>query len=202
MPSEVGWFDRLESRAPQLFIVGAALYAVLVGNRILATYVGQSFPEATVFATVATILIPLGMLGLYPSLSVQRPYLARVAAAVAVIPAIGWSIVLLGGVLEATGILTEAPGLLALTPFVAIIGGYVAYALHGITVLLADIHPRAVGVLFLVAAPVYPLFLTILSGVPVFVANGIVTLCILGVGLSLRTSEPSAGVEASTESIA
>lgn len=200
MASETGRLRWLEANAANLFLLGGALYAVLVANRILATYTGTSFPQATVFATVAGILIPLGLLGLYPALVERRPYLSPVAAAVAVVPILAWSLVLVGNVLDATGVLTEAPGPLGLTPFVAMITFHLAFALHGVTVLLADVNPKAVGVLMLVTAIVFPLWMTVLSGLPSFVGNGVSLVTFLGIGLLLRNAGlPTDGVDTPAE---
>lgn len=196
MSSERGWFGLLEAKAPTLFLVGGALYAVLVANRILGTYTGTSFSLASTFAWAGTVLVPLGLLGLYPALVERRPYLARVAAGVAVILALSSSIVAVGESIEAAGLLSEAPGPLALTPFVAIISMYLGFALFGIATLLADVHPKAVGILMLVNASVYPLFMTILSGLPVYVANGVNLVAFLAIGLTLLTADlPTDGIE-------
>ncbi len=197
MPSETGTFSTLEEHVPKLFLVGAALYAVFVASEILATYSGTSIPQDTTFASAATVLIPLGLLGLYPALVERRPYLTRVAAVLVVVAAICWAIIVLGaGILEPTGVLTEPPGPLALAPLVGLATLYPAYALFGITVLLADVHPKAVGVLLLVAAVSVPLVRIVLTGVPSFIPNVVNLLAYIGVGVTLLTAGvPTDGVE-------
>lgn len=193
-------FDWFEAKAPILFLVGAALYAVFVASEILATYNGTPIPQDTTFASAATVLIPLGLLGLYPALVERRPYLSRVAAVLAVIGAISWSIVFVGGgILEPTGILTEAPGPLALSPFVGMATTHLAFALFGITVLLVDIYPKAIGVFLLVAA-VGPFLLGLLTGLPSFVGNLVNLVMFLGIGVVLLTAGvPTAEVEPPAE---
>lgn len=197
MPSETGTFSTLEEHVPKLFLVGAALYAVFVASEILATYSGTSIPQDTTFASAATVLIPLGLLGLYPALVERRPYLTRVAAVLVVVAAICWAIIVLGaGILEPTGVLTEPPGPLVLAPLVGLATLYPAYALFGITVLLADVHPKAVGVLLLVAAVSVPLVRIVLTGVPSFIPNVVNLLAYIGVGVTLLTAGvPTDGVE-------
>lgn len=185
MASETDRLRLLEAKAPHLFLVGGALYAVLVVNRVLSTYTGTSFPQATIFAWVATILIPLGLLGLYPALVQRRPYLSRVAAGLTVIPIICSAIVAVGELIKAAGLLSEAPGALRMLPFVGIVSFYLVMALFGITTLLADTYPKAVGILMLVTASVFPLFFIVLSSLPAFIGNTVNLLVYLGIGIVL-----------------
>lgn len=197
MASETGRFRTLEEHAPELILVGAALYAVFVASEILVTYSGTSIPQDTTFASLATILIPLGLLGLYPGLAKRRPYLSRVSAVLIVIAALCWTILVVGaGILEPLGVLTEPPGPLALTPFVGMATLYIGYALFGITFLLADIHPKAVGGLLLVAAVSVPLVWFVLTGLPNFTANVVNLLVYVAIGyILLTTGAPTDGVE-------
>ncbi len=197
MASEAGRLRTLEEYAPELILVGAVLYAVFVASEILVTYSGTSIPQDTTFASVGGNLVVLGLLGLYPVLVERRPYLSRAAAVLAVIAVISWSIVVLGtGILKPLGILTETPGPLALTPLVGMATLYSAYALLGIAVLLVDVHPRAVGVLLLVAAVSVPLVRLVLTGLPNFAANVVNLLAYIGIGVVLLTADvPTDGVE-------
>jgi len=201
MASETGKLRTLEANVSKLFLVGAALYAVFVASEILTTYKGTSIPQAETFASLATILIPLGLLGLYPVLVKRRPYLSRAAAVLIVIATLCWSILVVGaGILEPAGILTEPPGPLALTPFVGMTTLYLGYAVFGITVLLADAHPTVVGILLLVAAVVIPLFFTILSGLPLFIGNIVNLVAYLAIGfIFLTAGVPTDGAETSVE---
>jgi len=177
----------LEAKAPILFLTGGALYTVFVGNIVLSTFAGTSVALADTAAWVAWVLILLGTLGLYPALVERRPYLARAAAGLSVVPLVCSTIVAVGTLVEAAGILSEAPGPLGLAPFVAIFTFYPVMALLGIAVLLTDVHPRAVGVLMLVLASGFPLFWTVLSSLPAHVSNGVDLVLYLGIGLALLT---------------
>jgi hypothetical protein len=204
MASETGWLESIEAKAPELFLAAGGLYVVFVVNRILSTYTGTSFTYAEVFAWVSWIVLGFGLLGLYPALVERRPYLSRVAAFVLVVPVVCSAIVAVGiGILEPTGILTEAPGLLGLAPFAAIVTMYVALALFGIAALLADVHPKPVGGLMLAIALLYPLWMTVLNSVPTFVANGIDLIAYLAIGVLLLTADlPTDGAEPPAESVA
>lgn len=201
MAAETGRLRTLEEYAPELILVGAVLYAVFVVSEILVTYSGTSIPQDTTFASVGGNLVVLGLLGLYPVLVRRRPYLSRAAAVLAVVAVISWSIVVLGtGILKPLGILTEPPGPLALTPIVGMVTLYSAYALLGIDVLLVDIHPRAVGVLLLVAAVSVPLVRLVLTGLPNFAANVVNLLAYIAIGVVLLNAEiPADGVEPPAE---
>lgn len=201
MVSETGRLAWFEANAAKLFLAGGVLYAVFLANQILATYTGTSFQFAETFAWTATILFPLGLLGLYPDLVERRPYLSRVAAVVAVVLAVSSIVAAVGvGILRPAGILTEAPGPLALTPLVGIGTLYLSFGLFGTTALLADVHPKAIGILMVVTASVSPLFMTVLSGLPQFLANVINVVAYLGIGLILLTAGlPTYGVEPAAE---
>ena len=188
MPSETGHLESLEAKAPILFLVGGALYAVFVANSVLTTYTGTSFSEANTFAQIGKAFIMVGTIGLFPTLATERPYLARAAAVVAAIPAIGWAFVGMVGIAEAVGLISGHPDP-AFVPFVLLITKNLAFVLFGVTVLATDIHPKVIGVLLLVWASLLPLWMTVLSGVPIFVGDIIGLLVTLGVGVALLKAD-------------
>lgn len=190
MASETSRFSVLEAYAPQLILVGAVLYAVFVASEILVTYTGTAIPQDTTFASIGGNLVVLGLLGLYPVLAERRPYLARAAAVLAIIAVIAWSIVILGtAILEPFGIVTDPPDAVVLLPLVGMATLYSAYALLGIAVLLDDDHPRAIGVLLLVATVSVPLVRVLLTGLPNFTANVVNLLAYLAIGVILLTAD-------------
>ena len=190
MVSESGTLESLEAKAPILFILGGVLYGIGTVGLIITTYTGTSFGMDTTFAALGKVLVPLGLLGLYPALVERRPYLSRAAAVVAVTPAACWSLAFVGGgILEPAGILDGAPGPLALAPFVGFIGLYVAFALFGIASLLADVHPRALAVLLLVYPAMFPLWMTVLSGVPDFVSGVYAVVIFAAIGVVLWNAD-------------
>ena len=91
--------------------------------------------------------------------------------------------------MEPAGILDGAPGPLALAPFVGFIGLYVAFALFGIASLLADVHPRALAVLLLVYPAMFPLWMTVLSGVPDFVSGVYAVVIFAAIGVVLWNAD-------------
>lgn len=197
MPSKTGKLDLLEAKAPILFLLGGVLYGIGTVGLILTTYTGTSFGMDTTFAALGKVFVPLGLLGLYPALIERRPYLSRAAAAIAVIPIACWSLAFVGGgILEPAGIVTEAPDPLALAPFVGFIGLYVAFALFGIAAFLADVHPKILVVLLLVYPAMFPLWMTVLSGVPDFVSGVYAVAIFAAMGIVLWNAD---GLTAETE---
>lgn len=190
MASETSKLELLEAKAPILFLIGGVLYGIGTVGLILTTYTGTSFGANTTFAALGKVLVPLGLLGLYPSLVERRPYLSRAAVAVAIIPAACWSLAFIGGgILEPTGVIDGAPGPLAMAPFVGFIGLYVAFALFGIATLLADVHPKVLVVLLLVYPAMFPLWMTVLSGVPDFVSGVYAVVIFSGIGVVLWNAD-------------
>lgn len=192
MASVTSKLEALESKAPILFLLGGVLYGVGTVGLIITTYTGTSFGMDTTFAALGKVLVPLGLLGLYPALVERRPYLSRAAAVVTVIPIVCWSLAFVGGgILEPAGILDGAPGPLALAPFVGFIGLYVAFALFGIATFLADVHPRILVVLLLVYPAMFPLWMTVLSGVPDFVSGVYSVVIFAAIGVLLWNADLS-----------
>jgi hypothetical protein len=190
MASETSKLELLEAKAPELFLLGGVLYGIGTVGLILTTYTGTSFGANTTFAALGKVLVPLGLLGLYPSLVERRPYLSRAAAAVAIIPAACWSLAFVGGgILEPAGIIDGAPGPLAMAPFVGFIGLYVAFALFAIATLLADVHPKILVVLLLVYPAMFPLWMTVLSGVPDFVSGVYAVVIFSSIGVVLWNAD-------------
>lgn len=194
MASEPGRWAWLERKAPILFILGGVLYGVGTVGLILTTYTGTSFLADTTFAAMGKVLVPLGLLGLYPALAERRPFLSRAAAVVTVVPLACWGLVLVGDlVLKPTGLVAEAPAPLALAPFVGFVGLYLAFALFGVAALLEDVHPRTLGVLLVVYPAMFPLWLTVLAGLPEFASGVFAVVVYAGVGLTLWSADGATG---------
>ena len=180
-------FEQLDEKAPLLFLAGGALYAVLAANRLLATFVGTSYWFASTFAWAGTVLVLLGLLGLYPALVERRPYLSRVGAAVALIAAFASFVVLVGELIKAAGLLSEAPGPLWVSPFVGMFGADLAFLVFGGAVLLTGTHPRVVGGLLLLLPITLPLWFTVLSSVPSYYSDLLALVVYFGIGFALWT---------------
>lgn len=191
MVSATGYSESLEAKAPILFLLGGALYAVFVANSFFTTYTGTSFSGANTFAQIGKAFIMVGTIGLFPALATERPFLARAAAVVAVIPAIGWAFVGVVGIVEAVGLISGHPEP-AFLAFALLMTKNLAFVLFGVAILVTDSHPKAIGALLLVWASLLPLWMTVLSGVPIFVGDSIGLLVTIGVGVILLKADISA----------
>lgn len=199
MVSVTGYSESLEAKAPILFLLGGALYGVFVANSVFTTYTGTSFSEAIIFAQLGKAFIMVGTIGLFPALATERPYLARAAAVVAAIPAIGWAFVGVVGIAETAGLISGHPDP-AFLAFALLMTKNLAFVLFGVTILLTNCHPKVVGALLLVWASLLPLWMTVLSGVPIFVGDIIGLLVTLGVGVALlKTDIPATRSETPAE---
>lgn len=152
----------------------------------------ETTPPPDVFGPAGYLLGVVGLLGLYPALAVRTPRLARVAAAVAVVPLVGWVLVLAATLGELVGVVPAVsellPGVFLVIHLATLI---LAYALFGAAGLRADVHPRAVGGLLL-APPA--LWVAMVAGAAViggdavgpFVVGGAQALVHVGIGATLR----------------
>lgn len=177
----------LDGRSSTLFLAAGALMVAFAANTGLETFTGTSYPIVQNTVGPAGFLLGvLGLLGLYPVLADRTPTLARVAAAVALVPAAGWSIIVVGSVGETAGLLPGLAGPLAVIPILAIGGTVLTYTLFGVTTLRAGVYPSVLGVLMLVPAA---MFAMLLSGVgTAFIVDVGHVVGHLGVGIVLWTA--------------
>lgn len=180
----VGVFD---GKSPTLFLLGGLLMVAFVTNTYLTTFTGSGYPVLhDVVGPAGFAIGTLGLFGLYPALAERMPRLARIAAAVAILPAIGWTIIVLGGVATTTGLLPADTSPPVVIPIGTIATTLLAFLLFGITTLRADTHSRLVGILLLVPAAMFVLLMVRLA--PPFVIDSGHLVGILGTGIALRAS--------------
>lgn len=176
--------------AGAVILVGAAaivLYDVFQGTEIRLPY-GQ------VFVGAGWTAVSLGLLGLYRDLRARNLWLGRVSAALAVIGVLGYGVMTVLFAAAALGVLPEST-LEGLTPVFlpgVLVGTFLAFPVAAVGSLLADVQPRAVGVL-LFAPPV--IFVTnVLTGSnPESIFGVLVALILLygTLGYLLRSGAPS-----------
>jgi hypothetical protein len=148
-----------------------------------------------VFGPAGYLLAVVGLLGLYPALAERTPRLARAAAGVAVVPVVGWLVILAVTVGEVVGAVPAGVGALP----GGVLGVHLAsllltYVLFGVAELRADVHPRSVGGLLLVAPAVW---LAMLVGAAVapdaavgpFLVGATQALVHVGLGATLRSAQ-------------
>lgn len=154
----------------------------------------ETTPPPDVFGPAGYLLAVVGLLGLYPALAGRTPRLARAAAVVAVVPVVGWLVILAATLGEVVGVVPAGVGTLP----GGVLGGHLAsllltYVLFGVAELRANVHPRPVGVLLLVAPAIW---LAMLVGAAVapdatvgpFLVGGAQALVHVGLGTTLRSA--------------
>lgn len=191
MAERKGLFGSLDGQSATLFLVGGGLMTVFAVNTTLRTFVGTSFPPVQgLIGPAGFWLGVIGLLGLYPELADRTPNLALVGALVAVIPAVGWPLIILRGIaIEVLGI-TGLPEVLAALPMVVIASMLLVFGLFGIASLRAGGHSRAVGILLCVPATGFLLLIT--NAAPHVVIDAGHAVGYLGAGVILRNADSSA----------
>lgn len=181
----------LDGKSATLFLLGGLLMVAFATNTTLTTFTGSGYPVIQSVAGPAGFALgTLALFGLYPTLAERTPRLARVAAAVAVFPAIGWTVIVLGGVATTAGVLPAEASPPVVIPIGTIATTLLAFLLFGITTLRADAHSRLVGILLLVPAAMFVLLMARLA--PPFVIDSGHLVGILGTGIALRASDTPA----------
>lgn len=186
----------------KLFLVTAVTSLAFLLHNASSIYMGQAYPVVTeVIAPAGFLLGVIALFGLYPALAARGAILARVAAAVAVIPAVGWSLLVIGGIGETTGVLPTGgvlPRALSIVVILAMMG---TYLLFGITTLREDVYPRFLGLFMLLEAANYALLIA--GVVPFLLIDAGHVTAYLGLGIGLLTyGHPADRTEPTTESTA
>lgn len=179
----------LEERSPTLFLVAGVVlvgYATLNG---LEAFTAATFEQKLFEA--GYVVGFLGLLGLYPRLADQRPWLARVGAAAAALGLIAFSVFTANNVAELTGLASgDPPGWVVFTAM-AVVGFLVGYLAIGVAVLRSAAYSRTVGLLLLVPGIIIALMLAhIAAGLDspetAFVVSAGQAMAHLAIGSTLR----------------
>lgn len=171
MSTSASVLDPLDGKSATLYLVAGVVLAAFATNTASRVFAGGGVPAAHDTLGPAGFCIGLvGLFGLYPALVAQAPALARVAAAVASIPLVGWFVVAGFGIGEVAGVLPDASVALPGVAFVVVfLTTVLAYVLFGAASLRADVHSRTVGVMLLAPAAV---FLALIVGAAALPAVG------------------------------
>ncbi len=198
---------RLESRSGTLFLAAGVLvvfYAGLHGIEAASDMVLE--PNPFEFGYVVGFL---GLLGLYPAVADESPWLARAGAGAALLGMIGLSAFTVLHLAELAGVVTpssspEQPGYFGVFTLFALTGFVVGYLSIGVASLRRNVHSRTVG--FLLLAPgiiVVVMIVQIVIGwtsqLQAFVISAGEAMAHLAIGATLRMNasrgerEPSSG---------
>ena len=184
-------WKRLEARSGTLFLISGVIvtvYATAHGIEAATSMVLE--PNPFEFGYVIGFL---GLLGLYPSLAEERPWLARSGAGAAVLGIVGLSaftmlhLAELGGLVEAGG-----PAWFIVFVPLPLIGFVIGYLSIGFAVLRGRDRSRTLGVLLLVPGLiVVGMIISMLTGYSnqqtAFVVSAGEAMAHLAIGATLRT---------------
>lgn len=191
-------FELLEGHSAVLFLVAGVLligYAALTGV--------EAFTTATVEPNLfefGYVLGFLGLLGLYPRLVDQQPWLARVGAGAAVSGAVAISAFNVGHLAEIGGLVSNGlpgrPGFVVM----ALIGFVFGYLATGTAVLRSAVYPRLYGLVLLAPGVVVVLMLVHIaagfdSAETAFVISTGQAMTHLAIGATLRAKAEAADAE-------
>lgn len=171
----------LEAASPALFLAAGGLITVHAGLRGVEAFTSIAAPP-DVFGPIGYLLAIIGLFGLYPALVTRNSVLARVAAAVAVVPLVGWVVITTSTVGRAVGLLPPQAAVLPGVFYAVHLGSVMlTYGLFGAVSLRADARPRVFGALLL-GAPA--LFVVMIAGAAVL-GNSAAGSFAVGGGLAL-----------------
>jgi hypothetical protein len=204
--SEQVW-KQLESRSGTLFLAAGVLvvlYAGLHGIEAASDMVLE--PNPFEFGYVLGFL---GLLGLYPAVADDSPWLARAGAGAALLGMIGLSAFTVLHLAELAGVVTpssspEQPGLFGVFLLFPLIGFVVGYLSIGVASLRTHAHSRTVGFLLLVPGIIVVVMIVQIvmgwtSQLQAFVISAGEAMAHLAIGATLRMNsrrgqqEPSSG---------
>jgi len=181
----------LEAQSGTLFLVAGALVVVYAGLHGIEAATDMVLePNPFEFGYVVGFL---GLLGLYPTLADDNPWLARAGAVAAVLGMIGLSAFTVLHLAELAGVVARAgPPWLGIFIPLPLIGFVVGYLAFGVASLRTDAYARLVGLLLL--APgiiVIVMIVQILAGwtsqLQAFVISAGEAMAHLAIGVTLRT---------------
>jgi len=192
----------LERWRSTLFLIAGALLAVttaLWGARVFMNMeleVMRGF-----FAPAGMTFAFLGLLGLYPALATQTPWLARAAAFFTVVGIVGTSMRAVVAASQLAGILDARPAWIDPFEPLLLVGIVLGFITFGVAVLRTDAYSRTVGLLLLIPGILFPVVLgsiiAMAEGEFPYVIhvlhNGADALALLAVGYLFRLEDVRTG---------
>lgn len=190
MTNSNGGLKSIEGRTGTLFLIAGGLFVVFAALHGVEAFMNWSAPK-DIFGPAGFAFAFVGMLGLYPNLADQSPWLTRFGAVFATIGMIASAITSVWHI-GIWVVPAATPTFVTALPFGMVLGQFLGYIPFGLASLRADVHPRTFGLL-LIAVP------SLLAVMIVTVATGYATsgsavilgsaqaIVHLAIGNSLRT---------------
>lgn len=178
--------DALAERSTALFFLAGVPITVFMANTTLQTFTGTFYPAIQGIVGPAGFLLGVvAVVSLAPAMADGAPKLATAGTAVAVVPLVGWTVLVLHGLGQAAGVIPESAsvGPIAIPVIITMV---LTFALLGAAGLRAGVHSPVVGVLLLGEAALFGLLIARI-GTPLIIDVGH-TVVFLGVAVTLRTT--------------
>jgi hypothetical protein len=185
--------ESLERGAPTLFLIAGGVLVVFAALLGIEAFTDRTFPT-DIFGPGGFAIAFLGLLGLYPRLAEEAPWLARIGAVSAPIAVLGASVTSVWYIGVAIGIFPgdPAPAYIAVFVLGIFIGFLVAFPSFAVATLRTDSYSRTLGVLLLAPTGPFVLMLVLLpvtggTAVGAFVLDSGEAIFMLAIGYTLRT---------------
>lgn len=184
-----------------LFLVAGMAMIVFAANTYLKTFAGTSSPVIQgVIGPSGFLVGVVGLFGLYPRLADRTRMLARGAAGIALIAAVGWVVIIVNGIGETLGVLSQPSGPLAVIPLVVIGTMILGYGLFGATTLYTGAHSWLVGALLGLESAMFLVLILDLAPYLLLIDIGHI-VAYLGIAITLWTTDvPSDNTEPAPDS--
>lgn len=187
-------WETIERWSPRMFFAGGMLMAAHATMMGIQAFTSMATPP-DVFAPTGSLLVFVGVFGIYRSVSERAPTASHVGAGCVGLAVVGFSVIAVGNAAELGGVVP--PDWVAIFAVLALVGAIPGFLAFGVASLHAKTHPRRVGVLLMAPAG---LFLSLIVSVLVLEASAIgglfvgsgLALTYLMLGYSLRPGSASA----------
>jgi hypothetical protein len=186
-------WNSLEKWSATLFLVAGGVLVVFAALLGVEAFTDRTFPT-DIFGPGGFAIAFVGLLGLYPRLADESPWLARVGAVTGPIAAVGAAVTSVWYMGVAMGMFPgdPAPAYIGVFFIGIFIGFLLEFPSFALATLRTDVHSRTLG--FLLLAPTIPfvamlVLLPITGGTAVgaFILDSGEALAMLAIGYTLRT---------------
>lgn len=199
-------WDVLEHWSARMFLVGGVLLLIQTIADVLTLTMDMSL-EALAFATfLGLILSYIGLLGLYPRLADQSPYLSRTGLVLVLVPVLLLIVLTVGLAVSEGPPFSESVGAVLFTSIFA--GFALGIVVFGVAVFQTETPSRAVGIALLGFAAGWFILLgaSVIYGFPIsdrltFISDAILAISLLATGGLLHSGATHSKNSGTTDTI-
>lgn len=187
-----------EGRSPTLFLIGGLLLGVYTFMNGMKTFLdmGAPFVNDVLIGPAGFFLGFIALLGLYPSVADGSPILAKAAAGLAGLGAVGWLLAAVRRLVQHSA--GSVPGWLEAVGLLIPVGFGLGFLAFSVASFRSDGHARIVGLVLLL--PLFGVFLNFAvkaAGISIPVGRVLINfwfaVAFLTIGATLRTSLTAIG---------